>query len=367
MLKKLLYVEGSGRAVTLVGTLFFAIVLGVNFYFIDSFMYPSAYRVILRSVFMVLVPATLLPAVIWLSLKISLFKSWKNILMHLVFSLIYVSLFLIILQTILLISYGENILNQPLESIITILQRQLLVSGSMAFLLYWGIVVLSGIQKYYKDISELTERNNQLETQLSHATLSTLKAQLKPHFLFNTLNMVDFLIHTDSEKAIDTIDKLEDLIKSTFDQNQPNACTLKAEIKFLQKYLDIEKARFPDRLSVKLDVEEGTEDVNIPCYLIQPLVENSIKHGVGKTLKKCTITISARFKGDFLIIDVIDDGNGVTKKPLKENWSIGLRNIDERLKLYFGSDALLDVGIPADEGFRSSIIIPRKYLNRGTI
>ena len=367
MLKKLLYVEGSGRAVALVGGIFFITLLMVNLYFMDEFYEPTLYRVISRSIIVVVIPAAFLPAVIWLSLKISLFDSWVNIVLHVIFSLIYVCAFIVVLQSVLMISYGMSIFQESIESLLSVVQRQLLSSGSMAFLIYWGIVVLSGIQKYYKGIAELTERTNQLETQLSHATLSTLKAQLKPHFLFNTLNMVDFLIHTDAEKAIDTVDKLEDLIKSTFDQNQPNACTLKAEVIFLQKYLDIEKARFPDRLSVKLEIAPDTEEIRIPCYLIQPLVENSIKHGVGKTLRKCTITIRSKFKGEFLIIDVFDDGNGVTKKPLRENWSIGLRNIDERLKLYFGLEALLDVGIPADQGFRSSIIIPRKYINQGSL
>ncbi len=110
---------------------------------------------------------------------------------------------------------GFYMFSESFEYIITSLNRQFLVSGSLAFLSYWGIVVLSGLQVYFNEQAELTDRANQLEEKLSKATLSTLKAQLKPHFLFNTLNMVDFLIHTDHKKAIDTLSKLEDLIKST--------------------------------------------------------------------------------------------------------------------------------------------------------
>lgn len=252
--------------------------------------------------------------------------------------------------------------NESLYDILSMLRRQFLLIGSTSFLLYWGVSILTGVGKYYNKVSSLVDKTNALESQLSKATLSTLKAQLKPHFLFNTLNMVDFLIHTNPKKAVKTVTQLEDLIKSTFDQNRPNECTIKEEAIFLKKYLDIEKARFSDRLSVEFDIDEETKGIQIPCYLIQPLVENSIKHGVGKSIGECTISISSRFKGDFLIIEVTDNSDGIKKKPEKANWSIGLRNIDERLKLYFGENAFLDLNGFENRGFKSSILIPKKYL-----
>ena len=259
---------------------------------------------------------------------------------------------------------GYFIFDETLETLVSILERQFLISGSMAFLVYWGIVVLSAMQRYYNDLAIITERANKLETQLSSATLSTLKAQFKPHFLFNTLNMIDFLIHTDHKKAIDTLDKLEGLIKSTFDQNQPDSCTIEAEIQFLEKYLEIEQSRFRERLSVILQIDERTKNFRIPCYLIQPLVENSIKHGVGQSIKNCTIKITSKLIGEFFSIEVSDNGSssGVHKK--KEEGvkrGVGLQNITDRLKIYYGDDTLLDIGYVKNGGFKSTILIPKKY------
>ncbi|GAB5407722.1 MAG: hypothetical protein BalsKO_00870 [Balneolaceae bacterium] len=202
-----------------------------------------------------------------------------------------------------------------------------------------------------------------LEEQLASATLSTLKAQLKPHFLFNTLNMVDFLIHTDQKKAIKTIEKLEDLIKTTFDKNQPNSCTVETELIFLKKYLDIEKERFQDRLRVNFNIDEEVSGIKIPCYLIQPLVENSIKHGVGKTLDRCTITIQAKMRGSFFTIKVSDNAkNGPRNTTQKIEKGVGLKNIEERIKIYFGVESFLDVGSSSNGNFKSAIVIPNKYL-----
>ena len=235
----------------------------------------------------------------------------------------------------------------------------------MSFLLYWGGVVLAGLQKVFHDSALSDKRSNELEIQLSNATLSTLKAQLKPHFLFNTLNMVDFLIHKDPKKAVNTLDKLEELIKSTFDQNQPNSCTLQLEMNFIEKYLEIEKERFQERLVVNLEIDEETKAYKIPCYLIQPLVENSIKHGVGKTMGVCTITIRTLLKGNFFIIQVSDNANAIKHKADEQvEKSVGLKNIESRIKIFFGPEAFLDVGYSGDGNFKSDIVIPKKYIEQ---
>lgn len=364
MFKNLLYVKGAEKATVLVSVLFAVLVFLVNLYYIDRFANPTIYQVLLRSFLILIIPAVLFPGVIWLSLKFPLFGNWKRVIIHILFSICFVSVFVLVFQTILLSLQGYDILKESLEFILSTFRRQLLLHGSMSFLLYWGVVVLSGIQKYYKDIWELNEKNNKLEEKLSKATLSTLKAQLKPHFLFNTLNMVDFLIHTEPKKAIETVSKLEELIKSTFDQNQPNTCTIEAEIVFLKKYLDIEKSRFNDRLIVEFNIEKETDKIRIPCYIIQPLVENSIKHAVSKSLRLSTITISSRLSGKQLVIEVSDDGQETKKKPLREDWSTGLKNIDERLKLFFGEGAMLEVSVVEGGGFKSSILVPQKYFSK---
>ena len=277
-------------------------------------------------------------------------------------SLIYVAIFVFLVRFFLLAVNGYFLFSEPIELIISALNRQFLVSGSMAFLTYWGIVVLSGMQVYYVELDEVVNRADTLEEQLAKATLSTLKAQLKPHFLFNTLNMIDFHLHTDYKKAVNTLEKLEDLLKTTFDQHQPNNCTIEAEINFINQYLEIEKSRFGERLKVELSIDEETKPIQIPSYLVQPLVENSIKHGVSKSLQDFEISICSYMNKHNLVIEILDDGSSSTLPKKKKKWGIGLRNIDERLKLFFGPDALLETGFLAQKGFRSAIIIPKKYI-----
>ncbi len=362
MLKELLYIKGSRVFLLIVASGYFGVLFATDMYFIESAGSRSVITVLLYSSLNFIIPISLMPFVFWISLKNPLFEDWKNVVIHIIIGLIYVVLFILIAQFLRMAIDGYFLFSESWDYIITSLSRQFMVTGSLAFLSYWGIVVLSGLQVYFKDQIELTDKANQLEEKLSKATLSTLKAQLKPHFLFNTLNMVDFLIHTDHKKAIDTLDKLEDLIKSTFDQNQPNACTINEEIEFLNKYLEIEKARFKDRLEVQLEIAPETEQIKIPCYLVQPLVENSIKHAVGKMLTTCTIKIRSILDNEHLLLEILDSGTSQKKQNTHLSWGVGLKNIDERLKLFYGPDALLKIGFRQEGGFQSSVKIPKKYL-----
>lgn len=350
------------KAVILVFSGLFIVTLIVNYSYRMEFFDSSVKYTFIRSCVTVIIPVLFYPCLVWLSNKLTLLKNWKYVFVHLFLSLIYVAISTFIVQFTLLLIAGYYMFDETIEAILMMLRRQFLFVGSTSFLFYWGITILAGVGSYYDEVCRLIDRTNILESQLSKATLSTLKAQLKPHFLFNTLNMVDYLIHTKPEKAVETVSKLEDLIKSTFDKNQPNSCTVREEILFLEKYLDIERARFSDRLVVEFNIHLETESIKIPCYLIQPLVENSIKHGVGKSIDECKIIISSSIKGDFLIIEVSDNAAGIKKKPKRADWSIGLKNIDERLKLYFGKHAFLDLNAYEHQGFKSSILIPKKYI-----
>ncbi len=366
LLRELTYIKEIRKGLILLAGIFLLLVFVVNFYFIDQFQNSSFQRVIMYTMLYVLIPVLFFPVIVLISSRFSLFKSFKYIAIHFLLSLIYVAVFTFMVQFLRSAIDGYNFFSGGLEVVVSVLRRQFIVSGSMAFLLYWGIATLSGMQDYYEDLAETTERTNKLEAQLNNATLSALKAQLKPHFLFNTLNMVDFLIHSNPSKAISTLDRLEELIKSTFDQNRPNSCTIEAEIDFLEKYLNIEKSRFQERLSLRLDIKEETKSAKIPCYLIQPLVENSIKHGVGKSIKKCTIIISTYSEGEYLCIKVRDDGIEQSQESelKKSKWGVGLKNIQERLMIYYGESGVLRITFPEEGGCVSLIKIPRNKLTK---
>lgn len=366
LFRDLTYIKEIRKGLIVLAGIFLILVFTVNFYFIDQFQNSSFQRVLMYTMLYVLIPVLFFPVIILISSRFSLFKGFKYIAIHFVLSIVYVAVFTFLVQFLRSAIDGYNFFSGGLEVVVSVLRRQFIVSGSMAFLLYWGIATLSGMQDYYKDLAEAAERTNKLETQLNNATLSALKAQLKPHFLFNTLNMVDFLIHSNPGKAIHTLDRLEELIKSTFDQNRPNSCTIEAEIDFLEKYLNIEKSRFQERLSLKLNIDEQTKSSKIPCYLIQPLVENSIKHGVGKSIKKCTIIISTYLEGEYMFIEVKDDGieESQVSELKKDNWGVGLKNIQERLTIYYGESGELKITFPEEGGCVSLIKIPRKKLTK---
>ena len=356
--------KNYGSVLRLLSSILFVLILLAELYFLHVYQSDKLWLVITYSLSVMVPPILYLPVLGWISQQVPLFGGWKNVVAHSFFNVIFVLLYILTVQILLMILNGNSFAEINLEYIYNAFIRQFSFSGSIAFLVYWGIVVLYGVQKYEADTIALTERTIAIERQLSRATLSALKAQLKPHFLFNTLSLVDHLIRTAPNKAVDTVSKLEDMLKSTFDKSSLHTCSLAAEVDFLKKYLDIEKARFESRLEIRIQISEETKMLQIPCYLVQPLVENSIKHGVGKSLKTCTITISSHINAteDNLYIEVLDNGTGARKKVGKQDWGIGLKNVEERITLFFGKDARLSASVETQGGFRTSIVIPTKYL-----
>jgi LytS/YehU family sensor histidine kinase len=263
---------------------------------------------------------------------------------------------------ILFILEGKNFLGLGFHSITDILTRQFFSVGSILFFSYWGIVVLLGLKKYYEEIEEAHRKSIDMQTQLEEVTLSSLQAQLKPHFLFNTLSMVDQMMTENPKNAIDIVDKLERLLRNTFDQQNAESCTVKEEINFLKKYLSIEESRFQDRLEVNYSTEKATEEVKIPRYLLQPLVENALKHGVSKSMETCTILIKSEFVDENLALSVENDGYQSRNHKKINNKGIGLKNVEERIALYFGKEANLIIEYTDSGKFISKILIPEHDL-----
>jgi LytS/YehU family sensor histidine kinase len=181
-----------------------------------------------------------------------------------------------------------------------------------------------------------------LETRLMEAQLKTLQAELHPHFLFNTLHAISTLIHRDPEAADRMISRLSDLLRITFDRSGEAKITLKEEIEFLQKYLDIEQTRFPDRLTVRVEIDPDALDAEVPRMILQPLVENAIKHGIAPRTDRGHLQITAGRKDDSLWMEVRDNGGGLHGTTLKRlRTGVGLSNTRARLEcLYAGHHRL---------------------------
>ncbi len=180
---------------------------------------------------------------------------------------------------------------------------------------------------------------SQLETKLVEAQLKALQQQLHPHFLFNTLHAISALMHRDVDAADRTLMRLSDLLRLTLENIGQQEVTLQSELEFLSKYLQIEQTRFADRLIVRFDVEPATLDTQVPHLILQPLVENAIKHGVAKKTGPGHIDISARRDGDKLLLEVRDDGVGLSEDALTAlQKGIGVSTTRARLQHLFGAD-----------------------------
>jgi two-component system LytT family sensor kinase len=218
-------------------------------------------------------------------------------------------------------------------------QRAALVNLDWEMMTYWTIVALSHALLYYRESRDRELRASQLETRLVESQLKTLQQQLHPHFLFNTLNAISCLMHRDVAAADRTLMRLSDLLRLTLERLGEQEVTLEEELDFLRKYLDIERTRFADRLVVGFDVAGDTLQALVPTLLLQPLVENAIKHGVAKKAGSGRIDVTARHEADKLWIEIRDDGVGLSEDALTAlHKGIGVSTTRARLQHQFGAD-----------------------------
>jgi LytS/YehU family sensor histidine kinase len=218
-------------------------------------------------------------------------------------------------------------------------KRSALQNFDWEMMTYWAIAGLSHAVLYYRESRDRELRTSQLETKLISAQMAALQQQLQPHFLFNTLHAISALMHRDVEAADRTLMRLSDLLRMTLETVGLQEIALQAELDFLAKYLEIEQTRFADRLVVRFDIEPDTLDARVPTFLLQPLVENAIKHGVSKKAGPGHIDIRARRDHDKLRIEVRDDGVGLSETALTAlQKGIGVSTTRARLQHQFGAD-----------------------------
>lgn len=224
---------------------------------------------------------------------------------------------------------------------------------------YW-IVVLGHLGwQYYRRYRERERQASALATELVQARLQALRMQLNPHFLFNTLNTVLALIHESPESADRMLVRLSQLLRRTLDCGDTQEVPLREEIQFLKLYLEIEQMRFPDRLTVSYDIPKKTEELLVPQLILQPLVENALRHGILPREEAGRITISARVRDSALELAVRDNGIGLrdgAARPPREG--IGLSNVRSRLAHLYGSAQQFTVGNAEGGGVQAIISIP---------
>jgi two-component system LytT family sensor kinase len=197
-----------------------------------------------------------------------------------------------------------------------------------------------------------------LETALALAQLSALRMQLEPHFLFNALNSISSLLRRDPDGAERMIARLGDFLRLTLDESMPQKVELRQELEFLERYLDIERVRFRDRLTVTVGVSPGLLDARVPYLLLQPLVENAIRHGVALRSGPSCVTIKATSEAMRLCLEIEDDGPGLPSELEPASVGVGLSNTRARLQHLYGGDGRLSIGARPGHGVRVTIELP---------
>ena len=216
------------------------------------------------------------------------------------------------------------------------------------FILYIGVLSAGFARDYFfryrsreLETARLQSETAQLEAQLAEAKLAALNAQLNPHFLFNTLNAVSSLVERDPRGVRRMIARLSELLRYTLDGGHEPEVAVGQEIAFLERYLEIMQIRFEDRLEIDIQVGDDARDALVPSLILQPLVENAVKHGVEKVSGTGRIEISAMRDNDRLVLSVGDNGPGRINVSNGVERGVGLRNIRQRLEqLYGGAQSL---------------------------
>jgi len=200
----------------------------------------------------------------------------------------------------------------------------------------------------------------------SRAELDSLRAQIRPHFLFNTLNTIHSYIEEDPRQAERTIELLADLMRESLVSSGQDLVPVSQEISFSKTYLEIEKVRHGDRLNFNISIEKGCEHLLVPHFCIQPLVENAIKHGLDVQMKAITIDIAIERNDNTLTLSICDSGPGLdaNKKNTAKGFGIALSNIRERLARQYGPEASLIIGTASIGGVASVITIPTSEVSK---
>ena len=212
---------------------------------------------------------------------------------------------------------------------------------AMEMSVYAGIVIVVMLADARREATERAVASARLEQSLTTARLESLQAQIRPHFLFNTLNALAVLARKGDGAAVDrAIGDLGELLRASFDTQGNHEIPLGEELAFLERYVNLQLIRFPDRLAVEWRIEEGARSALLPALLVQPLLENALEHGLA-TARGGIVRVSARREQDALLLEVADDGPGFVRaaspKSGEDNAGVGLTNTRERLRLLYGA------------------------------
>jgi sensor histidine kinase YesM len=223
------------------------------------------------------------------------------------------------------------------------------------------------IETSYAALARNRVREERLRELAARSELKALKAQINPHFLFNALNSISALISHDPDAAQETLERLAGIFRGTLLASEKGAVPFRKEMELVDAYLDVERARFGKRLRVEEDIEPEARDIPVPPLILQPVVENAVRHGISPTVDGGTLSIEARIADGALHIVVTDDGKGTGLIDLEQMLAegYGLRNVRDRLTTRFGEGDWFGFESSKDRGTRVTLVLPLERVDEG--
>jgi signal transduction histidine kinase len=233
-----------------------------------------------------------------------------------------------------------------------------LTSLPWSFFMYFAVLGCMHAFTYYVEARDREAQAARLQGQLAEARLSALRMQLQPHFLFNSLNAILVLVRDqDTGRATRMLELLSDMLRQVLRADQPNEASFDEELSLIRQYLAIEQVRFSDRLQIRFDVAEDARSAMVPRFILQPLVENALRHGVAGRTGTVTIEIAAARSGADLELRVRDDGPGLAERA---GSGVGLENTRLRLAAMYGARARVELQAAPGGGTIARIRLPHR-------
>lgn len=288
-------------------------------------------------------------------------RMWpRNLAIHLIvavcMSLVEIFLDAVAIRTLDVLFYHQLGSGYSLWSLYVMFLRQMFHTAVLIYLLIAFVVAATSYYKQYRN-EEL--RLASARTALVQAQLEALKAKLQPHFLFNTLNSISALIRDNPDAADRMIARLSELLRIALDNEGRQTLPLRQEIDFLKRYLEIQQVRFEERLVTEFNIESEALDALVPNLILQPLVENAIKHGISRQKAGGKIAVSAFRNSEQLMLEISDDGPGANNPDqLEYSSGLGLRNTRARLQQLYADRQSLRLSNSSGQGLTVTIAIP---------
>ena len=322
----------------------------------------AAWRIFSWGILTWLAWAPLTAVIVWLARKYSLVEdTWKrNLLVHLPGFLVVSALHSAAATAIILsVRPFDNMGDSPLSFWARFLSR---LKGSLGpdLLIYGAVVGISYAVDYYRKYREREFLASRLEAQLAQAQLDSLRMQLHPHFLFNTLNSIVGLVRDNKNSAaVNMLVGLSDLLRHTLEHSARHEVELREELNFIKLYLKIQETRFSDRLHIEFDIDPATTKALVPNLILQPLTENALRHGIGRSADSGLVGISSAVTDGHLRLTVYDNGAGLPDDwEMKGSTGIGLANTAARLQQLYDDNHQFDIRNRDGGGVEVVILMP---------